>query len=116
MVKTEVESPRISWLLAFVSVERFGGYSEAATYLQLTQSTVSRQVASLEKWLGSKLFTRNKPPRLTAFGKTLLPSAKKIIGIMYGSQRDGASYPLPAELTPRQADAHRAMWLLSVTV
>jgi hypothetical protein len=77
----KLESPRISCLVAFICVDKFGGYSKAATYLGLKQSTVSRQIKSLERWLGAKILTNNKPPRLTPYGSMFLRNARNIVKI-----------------------------------
>jgi LysR family glycine cleavage system transcriptional activator len=47
-------------LIAFEAAARHGSFTEAAGELALTQSAVSRQVASLEDFLGVKLFRRTK--------------------------------------------------------
>lgn len=56
--------PSLSQLIAFEAVMRHGSVTAAADELHLTQSTVSRLVASLERQLGKPLFTRDRK-RLT---------------------------------------------------
>lgn len=56
--------PSLSQLIAFEAVMRHASVTAAADELHLTQSTVSRLVASLERQLGKPLFTRDRK-RLT---------------------------------------------------
>jgi LysR family transcriptional regulator, glycine cleavage system transcriptional activator len=50
--------PPTSALHTLVTVAHTGGFSRAAHELDLTQSAVSRQIATLEDWLGEPLFDR----------------------------------------------------------
>ncbi|WP_282795827.1 LysR family transcriptional regulator [Streptomyces sp. CC224B] len=70
------------WLRAFLEVARQGSFTVAARRLALTQSAVSRQIASLEAALGgAPLFDRlPRGVRLTAHGRTLLPHAEAVTG------------------------------------
>lgn len=52
--------PSLSFLTAFEAVLRKGSTAAAARELQLSQATVSRQVAGLEAQLGRALFVRHK--------------------------------------------------------
>ena len=45
-------------LRVFEVAARTGSYAEAAAELGLTHGAVSRQIASLEAWLGQRLFAR----------------------------------------------------------
>lgn len=64
----------------FVTTAEKLSFSEAARALYITQSTLSQQVASLEKELGVKLFERNKHKMwLTDMGNALLPSALRTL-------------------------------------
>lgn len=59
----------------FVSVARHLNFSKAAAECHVSQSTISRQIAVLEKDLGIKLFIRDtQQVRLTAAGKRLFDS------------------------------------------
>ncbi len=64
----------------FVTTAEKLNFSEAARTLFITQSTLSQQIASLERELDVKLFERNKHKMwLTDMGNALLPSALRII-------------------------------------
>ncbi len=58
-------------------------FGRAATRLQLTQSTLSRSVAQLEKKLDSSLVARTtKSVSLTSAGEALLPHARKLLELV----------------------------------
>ncbi|WP_068118924.1 LysR family transcriptional regulator [Tropicimonas marinistellae] len=62
--------PSIKLLLAFDAVVRHGSVTSAAEELNLTQSTVSRLIQSLEEQLGKELFTRQR--------RRLIPNATAV--------------------------------------
>ena len=65
----------------FIAVAESGSFSEAAEIMFSAQSTVSKQIASLEKELNVQLFDRSKRKvALTAYGEAFLGHAHKIIG------------------------------------
>lgn len=69
---------RIEQLQAFLAVVETGNFGQAARKCGLTQSSVSRQIQSLEENLGLPLFHRNSTAKLTTAGEKLLPHARKI--------------------------------------
>lgn len=69
---------RIEQLQAFLAVAETGNFGKAAHKCGVTQSTISRQIQSLEQDLGMPLFHRTSQAKLTIAGETLLPRAKKI--------------------------------------
>ena len=52
--------PNLSGLTAFEATARRGSVTEAASELNLTQSAISRQIQTLEAYLGVALFVRRK--------------------------------------------------------
>lgn len=54
----------------FLAVVASGSFSNAASRMHVTQSTVSSRIATLEEWLGTTLFVRNKG------GTTLTPAGR----------------------------------------
>ena len=67
-------------LRAFVKVAELGSISQAAMALGLTQSSLSRIVAGLEKSFGSPLFYRTgRGVTLTDVGDAALPRARRIV-------------------------------------
>lgn len=63
--------PSLSQLIAFEAVMRHRSVTAAADELHLTQSTVSRLVASLERQLGRDLFLRQR--------RRLIPNAEALV-------------------------------------
>ena len=69
---------RLEQLQAFLAIVESGGFQKAAQKCCVTQSTISRQIQSLEADLGLELFHRTSQSKLTLAGETLLPHARKI--------------------------------------
>jgi DNA-binding transcriptional LysR family regulator len=69
---------RIEQLQAFLAVMESGSFQQAARSCDCTQSTISRQIQSLEEDLGIPLFHRHHQAKLTIGGERLLPHARKI--------------------------------------
>src|SRR3954451_12100637 len=63
-------------LAAFEAVPQEGSFHRAARRLRYAQSTISHQIATLERIIGKRLIERGagpQPVRLTPTGATLLP-------------------------------------------
>lgn len=69
---------RIEQLQAFLAIIETGSFQQAARVCRCTQSTISRQIQSLEEDLGISLFHRQHQAKLTIGGENLLPHARKI--------------------------------------
>ncbi|MEM8828302.1 MAG: LysR family transcriptional regulator [Cyanobacteria bacterium P01_G01_bin.19] len=69
---------RIEQLQAFIAITETGNFGQAAKKCGVTQSTISRQIQSLEQDLGLPLFHRSTHTKLTVGGEKLLPRAQKI--------------------------------------
>ncbi|MGK7899419.1 MAG: LysR family transcriptional regulator [Xenococcus sp. (in: cyanobacteria)] len=69
---------RIEQLQTFLTVVEIGNFGQAAKKSGVTQSTISRQIQSLEKDLGLTLFHRTAQAKLTVGGEKLLPRAQRI--------------------------------------
>lgn len=69
---------RIEQLQAFLAVTDTGNFGQAARKCGVTQSTISRQIQSLETDLGLSLFHRTAQAKLTVGGELFLPRARKI--------------------------------------
>jgi DNA-binding transcriptional LysR family regulator len=71
---------RIDRLMAFSAVADLGSFTAAGTRLGYDQSQVSRQVAELERVLGTRLIDRGlRPIALTASGQQVLPSVRAVM-------------------------------------
>ena len=67
---------------AFVAVVDYGGPTRAAPMLGVAQSTVSEAILTLERAIGSPVFSRQQKGarrELTAVGEALLPHARALI-------------------------------------
>ena len=76
-------------LLAFLAVARTGQLTQASKRLNLAVSSVSAQIASLERDLGATLFIRgSRGMDLTAGGTALLHAAEQMEALWNKSMRD----------------------------
>ncbi|WP_210604363.1 LysR family transcriptional regulator [Brevibacterium oceani] len=76
-------------LTSFVEVADTGHFTKAAATLHLAQPSLSRQISTLEKELGAELFHRaHGHITLTDAGKTLLPTAKRMLADAEAVRRD----------------------------
>lgn len=67
-------------LKSFLKVAELGSFSDAATHLNASQSTISGHIAKLEERLHSQLFQRTtRRCSLSTAGEALLPHARDII-------------------------------------
>ncbi|MEA5504446.1 LysR family transcriptional regulator [Halotia wernerae UHCC 0503] len=69
---------RLEQLQAFLAIAETGSFQQAARKCHVTQSTISRQIQSLEADVGVELFHRTSHAKLTLGGECLLPRARKI--------------------------------------
>jgi len=74
-----VFDPSLTALRALKSLEKTGSVSRTAQELGLTQSAVSRSIATLEKAVGLRFFRRDsRPLELTEEGKIVVSHANEI--------------------------------------
>ena len=69
---------RLEQIQAFLTVADTGSFQQAAKRCAITQSTVSRQIQTLETILGVPLLHRSSQVKLTIAGERFLPRARKI--------------------------------------
>src|SRR5271156_349953 len=73
----------------FLAVTQTGRFTSAAKQCNVSQPSLSLQIAKLEQELGGPLFDRNrKGVKLTARGETFLPRVKSILSEMESAQED----------------------------
>ena len=73
----------------FLAVALTGSFTQAARQSNVSQPSLSIQIAKLEDELGGPLFERNRRGgRLTARGETFLPRAKAILEQMESARED----------------------------
>ena len=100
-------------LQCFLTVARLLNFSEAANFLNYSQSTVSDQVRSLEEQLGVKLFERvGKKVYVSSQGNRLLPLAERMVRT--AEEIDGVfakEAMISGSLTLGAAESLCAFWL-----
>ena len=69
---------RLEQIQAFLTVADTGSFQQAAKRCDVTQSTISRQIQTLENILGMPLLHRTSKVKLTIAGERFLPRARKI--------------------------------------
>ena len=79
---------RIEQLQAFIAITETGNFGQAAKQCGVTQSTISRQIQSLEQDLGLPLIHRGNQAKLTVGGEKLLPRAQKICQEWYRANQE----------------------------
>lgn len=81
--------PPLKAVEAFVAVAKVGSFTDAATALGLSVSTLSRRLKTLENHLGEKLLERGRGRvDLTAAGKAYLDAAEKAIAALATGRND----------------------------
>jgi DNA-binding transcriptional LysR family regulator len=72
---------------AAIAVQRYGSFTDAALALFVSQPTLSRQIASLERELGGALFVRGaRRVELTPLGRAFLPAAQEVLDTVARAQ------------------------------
>lgn len=105
--------PPLNALRVFEVAARTGSYAEAGAALGLTHGAVSRQIASLEEWLGQRLFVRvgrgmAATPAARAFAAEVSAGFDRIVA---GAEATGR--PLARHVLRVSAPATFAMrWLI----
>lgn len=99
----------VSHLRAFLEVARAGSFTRAADSLNVTQSTVTARIRTLEEQLGRTLFVRSKAgAALTAAGGRLLRHAEAVVRAWEQGRQEAR---LPDAISGSLSlTAHWAMW------
>ena len=80
---------RFRELQTFVAVADSGGFAKAAAYLRSSPPAVTRIVASLERRLGARLFTRTtRSVRLTEAGLIFADRARRLLAALAGAEME----------------------------
>jgi LysR family transcriptional regulator, glycine cleavage system transcriptional activator len=106
--------PSISMLAAFNATARNGSLSGAARDLNLTQGAVSRQVAALEKQLGTALVARRgRGIELTAVGKAYAEEIHGVLAALRKASLNAISSPLSCTLNLAILPTFGTRWLMA---
>lgn len=91
--------PENRQLLAFVTLADELNFTRAATLLHLTQQSLSKQIAALERALGTALFERTtREVRLTPAGLAMLPRAHEVLRAVSAAVEAAAGATAPSGL------------------
>lgn len=115
MTKTiKIASAPLSALRAFEAAARHGSFKLAAQELSVTPAAVSHQLAALEAYLGSALFTRlNRLVQLTPVGQTLAQQVSMLFDGLQKALQAAAAHAKPANtLVVSAAPSLAAKWLV----
>ena len=74
-------SIRVEDFSAFVVLSKHMNFSKAAVELGITQPTLSKRIAAMERDLGVRLVSRTRPLELTVAGERFLEVAQRIRGV-----------------------------------
>lgn len=105
--------PPLDLIEGFEAAARNLSFTKAAAELNLTQSAVSRQIKSLEDWLGVALFERRtRSLALTRHGETLYKAVPGILRTVEDVSRRIRQQQLPRTLTVTTTAALASLWLI----
>lgn len=78
--------PPLDGISALLAAAEGGSFTAAAETLGLTHGSISRRIALLETWLGTRLFERHgRGVRLTPAGQRFASDARNALGVLQGS-------------------------------
>jgi LysR family transcriptional regulator, glycine cleavage system transcriptional activator len=105
--------PPLNSLVAFEAAARHLSFTLAADELHVTQGAISRQVRSLEAYLGKPLFERaNRSVRLTATGLQYYQAIRESLMDIAAVTEESRSWKGMQQITVATSSAMASMWLL----
>lgn len=105
--------PPLNSLVAFEAAARHLSFTLAADELHVTQGAISRQVRSLESYLGKPLFERaNRSVRLTATGLQYYQAIRVSLMDIAAVTDESRSWKGMQQITVATSSAMASMWLL----
>lgn len=105
--------PPLIAVRAFEAAGRHVSFTKAATELNVTHGAVSRQVAQLERWLGTPLFRRTASQLLlTEAGRDYLAVATAVLDRLAVASRDLLDQAAPTALTINAPPTFTMRWLI----
>jgi len=103
----------LTGLRGFEAAGRQQSFTKAADELHLTQSSISRQVATLERQLGRPLFVRRtRALALTAAGAQLLQAVQQALGTIDASVDEIRGAPAARRVTLTTYASFASLWLV----
>ncbi|ATJ82528.1 LysR substrate-binding domain-containing protein [Halomonas beimenensis] len=105
--------PPLNSLVAFESAARHLSFTLAAEELHVTQGAISRQVRSLEDYLGKPLFERaNRSVKLTAMGQRYAQAVRQSLHDISAITDEVRSWQGMHQITVATTSAMASLWLL----
>jgi LysR family glycine cleavage system transcriptional activator len=105
--------PPLDLIEGFEAAARNLSFTKAGAELHLTQSAVSRQIKSLEDWLGVPLFERRtRSLLLTKHGEALYRAVPNVLQTIEDVTRDIRLEQLARTLTVTTTPAFASLWLI----
>lgn len=105
--------PPLKSLVAFESVARHKSFTHAADELSVTQGAISRQIHSLETYLGKPLFERaNRSIRLTGSGLQYAQAIRELLTELAATTEEVRSWKGTQQITVATSSAMASLWLL----
>ncbi|MFP4890177.1 LysR substrate-binding domain-containing protein [Paraburkholderia sp. EG304] len=106
--------PPLNAVRAFEAAGRHVSFTRAATELNVTHGAVSRQVASLEEWLGVPLFMRTASQLvLTEAGRCYLAEATAVLDRLAVASMHLVDQVVPSALTINAPPTFTMRWLIA---
>lgn len=103
--------PPLAGLQAFLAVARTSSFSQASEVLNISQSSISRQILQLENHFRSTLFLRTtRRVVLTDAGQRLLPYIEQLVALLL--QADQVVMQQPQSVTLRVHPSLAIRWLM----
>lgn len=91
----------------FLCLNDTRNFSRAAEARNVTQSTLSKRIRSLEYWVGATLIDRSSYPiELTPEGRAMVPQARELVGTFHGMRSGIRAFATPARNAIRIASLH----------
>ncbi|MFM9272134.1 transcriptional regulator GcvA [Halomonas elongata] len=105
--------PPLNSLVAFEAAARHLSFTLAADELHVTPGAISRQIRSLEDYLGKPLFTRaNRSVRLTASGLQYASAIRNSLMDIASTTEEIRSWRGQQQITVATSSAMASLWLL----
>ena len=105
--------PPLDGVSAMLAAAEAGSFSAAAERLGLTHGSVSRRIAALERWLGTRLFDRHgRGVRLTPAGQRFRREAESALGMLQRSAEQWRPWTGRQTVRLSAVPSFARLWLL----
>lgn len=113
MAHSSTDLPPLDTLRAFEAAARSGSFSAAAQALNLTHGAISRRIATLEQWLGLRLFERKaRGVVLTTEGQRLYLRTQEAFALLADTSQRWSEPRGPAVVRLSAIPSVSSLWLM----